>query len=209
MYFCTRRGLVAVHAAPVSFGSSCVSGPPWVTYIASISPIWRRYRRPKFWNYFLIPNRQNEKTSRKKRKFGLIFIYDNCFSEHLKFFKESFAELFYDLKWSNCMFTSKLVAQSLTKNLKKKKNVLCIMENIVSLFICPHSTSILNKIRKRIIITLCGWCKSKKSKKLILIVKNKISCWKKRNSRYLLKARSRQMLWCFIGWDILCRVLSL
>ena len=36
------RGLADVRAVPVSCGSSCVSGPPWVTSIASISDIWPR-----------------------------------------------------------------------------------------------------------------------------------------------------------------------
>ena len=53
---------------------------------------------------FLTPNRPNKKTSRKK-KFGLIFIFNNFFSENSNYFKESFAELFCDLKWSNCIFT--------------------------------------------------------------------------------------------------------
>ena len=39
-FFCKRRGLVAVRAAPVSCGSSYVSGPPWVTSISFISHIW-------------------------------------------------------------------------------------------------------------------------------------------------------------------------
>ena len=45
-----------------------------------------------------------------KKKFGLIFFFNNYFLENFKYFKESFPDLSYDLKWSNCMFTLKLVA---------------------------------------------------------------------------------------------------
>ena len=58
---------------------------------------------------FSTPKRANEKTSRKLKKFGLIFIFNNYFSENKKYFKESFFELFCDLGWSNCIFTLKLV----------------------------------------------------------------------------------------------------
>ena len=47
-----RRGVAAVHAAPISCGSLCVSSLPVVNSLASIACIWPRYRRPKFWNYF-------------------------------------------------------------------------------------------------------------------------------------------------------------
>ena len=80
-FFCTRKGLAAVRAAPVSCGLSCVSDPPWVTSIASISHIWPRYRRPKFWNNFSIPNQLNEKTSRKQNSLAwhlsIIIIFHN------------------------------------------------------------------------------------------------------------------------------------
>ena len=45
-----------------------------------------------------------------KKSYALIIF----FSEHEKYFKESFPELFYDIKWSNCIFTLKLVTYSLT-----------------------------------------------------------------------------------------------
>ena len=67
---------------------------------------------------FLTPNWPNEKTSRKQKKFGLIYIFNNYFSENSNYFKESFAELFSDLKWSNCIFTLKVVAKSLIKLFK-------------------------------------------------------------------------------------------
>ena len=54
------------------------------------------------------------KQAENKKKFGLIFIYSIYFSENSKYFKEIFAELYCDLKWSNCIFTLKLVAKSLT-----------------------------------------------------------------------------------------------
>ena len=55
-----------------------------------------------------MPNQPNEKRSKKQKKFALIVIYNIYFSENYKYFQESFAELFYDLKWSNCKFTLNL-----------------------------------------------------------------------------------------------------
>ena len=44
----------------------------------------------------------------KKSLAWYLYIY-NYFSEYYKYFKESLAEFLYDLKWSNCIFTLKLV----------------------------------------------------------------------------------------------------
>ena len=53
-----------------------------------------------FDNFFLLPNMPNGKKSKKK----IIFFFNNYFSDHYKYFKPSFAELVYDLKWFNGIF---------------------------------------------------------------------------------------------------------
>ena len=43
------------------------------------------------------------------KKFDITNIFQTKISEHYKNVKGSISELFYDLKWSNCILTLKLV----------------------------------------------------------------------------------------------------
>ena len=45
--FCQKRGDATVRTAPLWCGLKCVSGPPVVTYIASIAQLWPGYRHRK------------------------------------------------------------------------------------------------------------------------------------------------------------------
>ena len=65
--------------------------------------------------YDIIPNRPNEEKEKKTKNVDLTFNYLFFRKRSRKKFKDSFAELCYDLKWLNCIFTLKLLTLWLIK----------------------------------------------------------------------------------------------